>query len=41
MNQPSRVGLLQGRDGYDPAEPLKVGVDLPPDYSRRSPTCAS
>ena len=32
MNQPSRVGLLQGRDGYDPAEPLKVGVDLPPDY---------
>jgi CRP-like cAMP-binding protein len=33
MNQPSRVALLQARDGYDPAEPLKVGVDLPTDYT--------
>ena len=33
MNQPSRVALLQARDGYDPGEPLKVGVDLPTDYA--------
>jgi CRP-like cAMP-binding protein len=33
MNQPTRVGLLQARDGYDPNEPLKVGVDLPPGYA--------
>jgi hypothetical protein len=33
MNQPTRVGLLQARDGYDPDEPLKVGVDLPAGYS--------
>ena len=33
MNQPTRVGLLQARDGYDPDEPLRVGVDLPPGYA--------
>lgn len=33
MNQPSRVALLQARDGYDPARPLEVGADLPPDYT--------
>jgi CRP-like cAMP-binding protein len=33
MNQPSRVALLQARDGYDPARALEVGTDLPPDYT--------
>ncbi len=33
MNQPSRVALLQARDGYDPERPLEVGADLPPDYT--------
>jgi hypothetical protein len=33
MNQPSRVALLQARDGYDPERPLEVGEDLPPDYT--------
>lgn len=33
MNQPTRVALLQARDGYDPSRPLEVGEDLPPDYS--------
>ncbi|MDA0181136.1 cyclic nucleotide-binding domain-containing protein [Solirubrobacter phytolaccae] len=33
MNQPTRVALLQARDGYDPARPLEVGEDLPPDYT--------
>jgi FAD/FMN-containing dehydrogenase len=31
MNQPSRVALLQRRDGYD-SERLEVGAELPPDY---------
>jgi CRP-like cAMP-binding protein len=33
MNQPTRVALLQARDGYDPARPLEVGTDLLPDYT--------
>ena len=33
MNQPSRVALLQARDGYDPERPLEVGEDLPSDYT--------
>lgn len=33
MNQPTRVALLQARDGYDPQRPLEVGADLPPDYT--------
>ncbi|MBE2316141.1 cyclic nucleotide-binding domain-containing protein [Solirubrobacter sp. CPCC 204708] len=33
MNQPSRVALLQARDGYDPERGLEVGEDLPPDYT--------
>lgn len=33
MNQPSRVALLQSRDGYDPERTLEVGEDLPPDYT--------
>jgi CRP-like cAMP-binding protein len=33
MNQPSRVALLQARDGYDPQRALEVGQDLPPDYT--------
>src|SRR3954452_23577412 len=32
MNQPTRVALLQRRDGYD-SETLKVGAELPPDYT--------
>ena len=31
MNQPSRVALLQHRDGYD-SDHLEVGVELPADY---------
>ncbi len=31
MNQPTRVALLQHRDGYD-SDTLEVGVDLPPGY---------
>jgi signal-transduction protein with cAMP-binding, CBS, and nucleotidyltransferase domain len=31
MNQPSRVALLQHRDGYD-SDHLEVGAELPPDY---------
>lgn len=33
MNQPTRVALLQARDGYAPERPLEVGADLPPDYT--------
>jgi hypothetical protein len=32
MNQPSRVSLLQRRDGYD-SERLVVGAELPPGYT--------
>jgi CRP-like cAMP-binding protein len=32
MNQPTRVALLQRRDGYD-AKTLKVGAALPPEYT--------
>src|SRR3954470_1562650 len=32
MTQPSRVSLLQRRDGYD-SENLKVGAALPPEYT--------
>ncbi len=32
MNQPTRVALLQRRDGYD-SDTLKVGAELPPEYT--------
>src|SRR3954452_9709858 len=32
MNQPTRVALLQRRDGYS-SDTLKVGAELPPDYT--------
>ena len=37
MNQPSRVALLQRRDGYDP-ERIEVGEELPAATSRRCRT---